>query len=161
MEKFYKVIDEKIKKEYEEIQANKNKLNEAVRETCNKFGIEAESYYITTRVLQMDFTDNDYNKFKGKITKSDYFKKNSDVHKFFIQKVKDIGRVRNLDTLDFNLFIYGRYKQKIFKYENELYYYINFLDSDFNEKIKGMEEINLSKYYEMLAEALKKSEKGE
>lgn len=158
MEKFYKIIDEKIKEKYEEIENNKKKLDETIKETCNKFGIEAKEYYLTTQVLKMEFTKNDRAKFKNKISKTGRFKLNSDVHKFFIQRTRNIGRIEGLTIFDFGMFVWGRVRQKIFKWENELYFYINTVDYDYKDEVKGTEEINLSRYYEILSKIQKKKE---
>lgn len=124
MDKYFEVKPgSRFYEEYFAHEGDKPKILSAFKEVCEKFGIEADEFYIDKDMFRIVPTASDRRKFSGMMKQSNdgEFKKNSEVSKMWMRLVRDIEHFEKPHLLfHFNL-LGCRWKERVFHMEDQLY----------------------------------------
>ncbi|WP_324825092.1 hypothetical protein [Sinanaerobacter sp. ZZT-01] len=155
MEKFFKILEEScFHKECVEWDESLKKANKIFNEMCDVFGIEAQQYVPYKDAIAILPTEKDEDKF-GKVLKKDfdgirYFKKNSELHKWWCEKIKQ-EKVECLKRPSPGSWIScggGRFSTRLFDIK-EIWYGSYSCNTDFKLP-DGLKEMKASEFYKMI-----------
>lgn len=154
MERFFIVKqDSQLYKDYFRYLEDGKKLIAAFNELREQFGIETCKFYPDKERLIIVPTKNDAEKFKNLMKKTSYgeFKKASEHHKAWVEKVKNIEHMRSPRLLYYFPLLGKRWSERLFEYNGKVYCSIDanvdFKIPDFVTEIKG------SEFYKVIEES--------
>lgn len=146
MEKFFIVKqNSQLYKDYFSYLGDRKKIGAAFNELREEFGIETHDFYPYKESLVIVPTKNDSEKFKNLIKKTSFgeFKKNSEPHKAWVDKVKDIEHINSPRLLYYFPLLGKRWSERLFEHDGKVYCSIetnvDFEMPDFVTEIKGSE----------------------
>lgn len=153
MEKFFIVKkDSQLHTDYFSYLEDRKKVGAAFNELREQFGIETHEFYPFKNSLVIVPTENDVEKFINlmKKTSRGEFKKTSEQHKAWVEKVKDIERMGSPKLMFYFPLLGKRWSERLFEYNGKVYCSID-ADVDF-EAPDFVTEIKGSEFYKVIEE---------
>ena len=160
MERYFKVTNSVVGREYMKHKENSRLVNELYKKFKEENGIEAKDYCPRNTWLGIVPTENDKEKFKTSLCKKEYsnglisFKKNSKINKSWVNKLieNNIEITNSSDIIFLSFYILGRYSSRLFDVDKEIYlsldgdeYYIKNL-----KLLDGMIEMKASEFFKII-----------
>lgn len=155
MEKFFIVKqDSQLYKDYFSYLEDRKKVGAAFNELREEFGIETNEFYPYKDRMVIVPTENDCEKFEKLMKKTSFgeFKKTSEPHKAWVEKVKDIEHMSGPRLLYYFPLLGNKWTERLFEHDGKVYCTINanadFETPDFVTEIKGSEFYKVIEEYE-------------
>lgn len=161
MERFFKVTNSTLGKDYVEFRENGVKINELFENLTKEFNISANQYYASNNRVAIVPEEDDAEKLKSYLSKNDrngdliFFKKSSKV----VKRWKEILKENNIEVLTkpypgLYFTIFGSFSSRLFRWKDEIYFSLSGIDGYIEKLIllEGMEEMKGSEFYKVMEE---------